>query len=55
MTEELTETLQLKLVNPNAHKQRKLRETVDEYQLALHDAFGQDCDTQTKANDVVVD
>ncbi len=55
MLDELTETLQLKLVNPNAHKQRKLRETVDEYQLALHDAFDQDCDTQTKTNDVVVD
>ena len=54
MSEELTETLQLKLVNPNAHKQRKLRETVNEYQLALHDAFDNDCDTQTKTNDVVV-
>jgi len=55
MPEELTETLQLKLVNPNAHKQRKLRETVDEYNKALREAFDQDCDTQSKTNDVVVD
>lgn len=52
--DDLTETLTLKLVEPNAHKERKLRETRDEYQLALHDAFTQDCDTQSKANDVVV-
>lgn len=40
---------------PERAKERKLRETVDKYQLALHDAFDQNCDTQTKANDVVVD
>ncbi len=51
----LTETLTLKLVSPNAHKESKLRETKDEYQLALHDAFTQNCDTQGKANDVVVE
>ncbi len=52
---ELTETLTLKLVNPNAHKESKLRETRDEYQHALHEAFTQNCDTQGKANDVVVE
>jgi len=49
-----TKTLEVKLVNPTANKQRKLSETVHEYQKALHDAFEQDCDTQSKANDVVV-
>lgn len=53
--DDLTETLTLKLVDPNTHKERKLRETSDEYQRALHDAFDQDCDTQSKANDVIVD
>lgn len=51
----LTETITLKLVDPNAHKERKLRKTRDEYQLALHDAFNRDCDTQSKTNDVVVE
>lgn len=52
---ELTETLTLKLVDPNAHKERKLRETHDEYQRALHDTFDNGCDTQSKTNTVVVD
>jgi len=52
---ELTKTLELKLVEPNAHKRRKLRETRAAYQQALQDAFGQHCTTQSEANDVVVD
>lgn len=51
---ELTKTLELKLVDPNAHKRRKLRETRDAYQRALRDAFDAGCTTQTEANDVVV-
>jgi IS605 OrfB family transposase len=51
---ELTKTLELKLVAPNAHKRRKFRETREAYQSALHHAFGQNCTTQTEANDVVV-
>ena len=51
---ELTKTLELKLVDPNAHKRRKLRETRDAYQQALRDAFDAGCTTQTEANDVVV-
>jgi len=42
----LTKTLELKLVEPNAHKRRKLRETREAYQQALHDAFDAGCTTQ---------
>ncbi|ELZ40587.1 transposase, IS605 OrfB family protein [Halorubrum californiense DSM 19288] len=52
---ELTKTLELKLVDPNAHKRRKLRKTREAYQQALHDAFDARCTTQTEANDIVVD
>jgi len=51
---ELTKTLELKLVDPNAHKRRKLQETRKAYRHALQDAFDQNCTTQTEANDVVV-
>lgn len=51
----LTETLEVKLVNPTANKERKLQETDDEYQRALCDAFDQNCTTQPATNDVVVD
>ncbi|MBX0297112.1 RNA-guided endonuclease TnpB family protein [Haloarcula nitratireducens] len=51
---ELTKTLELKLVDPNAHKRRKLRETRDAYQYALQEAFDADCTTQTDTNDIVV-
>ena len=51
---ELTKTLELNLVEPNAHKRRKLRETREAYQHALQDAFDAGCTTQTEANDVVV-
>ncbi|MDB2269299.1 transposase, partial [Halorubrum ezzemoulense] len=51
---ELTKTLELKLIEPNAHKRRKLRETQEAYQHALQDAFDARCTTQTEANDVVV-
>ena len=51
---ELTKTLELKLVEPNAHKRRKLRKTREADQHALQDAFNQNCTTQTEANDVVV-
>jgi putative transposase len=51
----ITETLETKLVNPTANKERKLTETDDAYQRALRDAFSQHCTTQTATNDVVVD
>ncbi|ADD07625.1 IS1341-type transposase ISNma12 (plasmid) [Natrialba magadii ATCC 43099] len=51
---ELTETLELKLVELNAHKHRKLCETKQAYQDALKAAFNANCTTQTEANDVVV-
>ncbi|PSQ57850.1 transposase [Halobacteriales archaeon SW_8_68_21] len=51
---ELTKTLELKLVEPNAHKRGKLQETRKAYQKALQDAFNARCTTQTEANDVVV-
>ena len=51
---ELTRTLELKLVDPNAHKRWKLRETREAYQHALRGAFDARCTTQTEANDVVV-
>jgi len=51
---EVTKTLELYLVNPNTHKERKLRETRDAYQQALQAAFDADCTTQSAANDVVV-
>ncbi|TKX74472.1 transposase [Halorubrum sp. GN11_10-6_MGM] len=51
----LTKTLELKLVDPNAHKRQKLRETQDTYQQALQAAFAAGCDTQSRANDVVVE
>ena len=52
---ELTKTLELKLVDPNTHKRQKLRETRDAYQQALQAAFAAGCDTQSAANDVVVE
>jgi hypothetical protein len=52
---ELTKTLEPKLVDPNAHKRRKLRETREAYQRALKDAFDARCTTQTDANDVAVE
>jgi IS605 OrfB family transposase len=52
---ELTETLELKLVEPNAHKHRKLCETKQAYQAALEAAFNADCTTQAAANDVVTE
>ncbi|MEF8975197.1 MAG: transposase [Halapricum sp.] len=52
---ELTKTLELKLVDPNVHKRQKLRETRDAYQQALQAAFAAGCDTQSAANDVVVE
>ncbi|WP_436930655.1 RNA-guided endonuclease TnpB family protein [Halosimplex halobium] len=51
----VTKTLELHLVDPNAHKERKLRETRDAYQQALQTAFDADCTTQSAANDVVVE
>jgi IS605 OrfB family transposase len=52
---EVTKTLELKLVDPNCHKRQKLRETRDAYQQALQAAFAAGCDTQSAANDVVVE
>ena len=52
---EVTKTLELKLVDPNLHKRQKLRETQDAYQQALQAAFAAGCDTQSAANDVVVE
>ncbi|SEO53387.1 hypothetical protein SAMN05216388_10141, partial [Halorientalis persicus] len=52
---EVTKTLELHLVNPNTHKERKLRETRDAYQQALQAAFDADCTTQSAANEVVVE
>jgi Spy/CpxP family protein refolding chaperone len=49
---ELTETLELKLVEPNVHKHRKLCETKREYQDALKAAFTANCTSQSAANDV---
>jgi putative transposase len=51
---ELTEILELKLVNPNTHKHQKLCETKRAYQQALEAAFNANCTTQSAANDVVV-
>ncbi|ELZ03217.1 IS1341-type transposase [Natrialba chahannaoensis JCM 10990] len=51
---EVTETLELKLVEPNAHKHQKLCETKTAYQQALEAAFDAGCTTQSAANDVVV-
>ncbi|WP_273836288.1 transposase [Halococcus sp. PRR34] len=53
--QEVTKTLELKLVSPNAHKRRKLRETTAAYRAALHAAFDADCSTQSATNDVVVE
>ena len=52
---EVTKTLELRLVNPNAHKERKLRETQETYHQALQAAFDANCTTQFSANDVVVE
>jgi IS605 OrfB family transposase len=51
----VTKTLELKLVDPNAHKRQKLRETRDAYRRALATAFDAGCTTQAAANDVVVE
>lgn len=52
---EVTKTLELRLVNPNAHKERKLCETREAYQQALQAAFDADCTSQSATNDVVVE
>ena len=52
---ELTKTLELKLVDPNAHKREKLRETWTAYQQALHEAFDASCTSMGEANDIVGD
>ncbi|WP_435181123.1 RNA-guided endonuclease TnpB family protein [Halorussus sp. AFM4] len=52
---EVTKTLKLHLVDPNAHKRRKLRETLIAYRQALQAAFDANCTTQSAANDVVVE
>ncbi|RRJ32849.1 transposase, partial [Halocatena pleomorpha] len=52
---EVTETLELKLVDPNTHKHRKLCETKTAYQRALSAAFNANCTTQSATNDIVVD
>ncbi len=52
---ELTKTLELKLVDPNAHKREKLRETRAAYQQALQEAFEANCTTLGEANDIVGD
>ncbi|RRJ29760.1 transposase, partial [Halocatena pleomorpha] len=52
---EVTETLELKLVDPNTHKHRKLCETKTAYQRALSAAFNANCATQSATNDIVVD
>ncbi|WP_049984145.1 zinc ribbon domain-containing protein [Halorubrum sp. BV1] len=52
---ELTKTLELKLVDPNAHKREKLRETRAAYQQALQEAFDANCTTLSEANDIVGD
>lgn len=52
---EVTKTLELRLVDPNAHKERKLCETREAYQQALQAAFDADCTTQSATNDIVVE
>jgi IS605 OrfB family transposase len=52
---EVTKTLELRLVNPNAHKERKLQETQVAYRQALQAAFAANCTTQSAANDIVVE
>lgn len=49
------ETLELKLVEPNAHKHRKLSETKTAYRQALQAAFDANCTTPSAANDVVIE
>ncbi len=51
----VTKTLELKLVDPNVHKRQKLRETRDAYHQALRAAFNAGCETQSAANDVVIE
>jgi hypothetical protein len=51
----VTKTLELHLVDPNAHKECKLRETRDANQRALQAAFEAHCTTQSAANDVVIE
>jgi len=52
---EARKTLELKLVNPNAHKEYKLHETKETYQQALQAAFDANCTSWSQANDIVVD
>ena len=52
---ELAKTLEPTLVDPTVQKRQKLRETRDAYQQAFQVAFSTGCDTQSAANDVVVE
>jgi putative transposase len=49
----LVRTLIATLVDPTAHKERKLRRLHETYQAALHDAFDADARTMSAVNDVV--
>ncbi|WP_436927606.1 RNA-guided endonuclease TnpB family protein [Halosimplex amylolyticum] len=51
----VTKTLELHLIDPNAHKERKLRETSDAYQQALQTAFNANCTTKSAVNDIVIE
>ena len=51
---EVTKTLELHLVDPNAHKRRKLQQTREAYNRALQAAFDANCTTQSATNDIVV-
>ncbi|WP_312911954.1 RNA-guided endonuclease InsQ/TnpB family protein [Natronosalvus caseinilyticus] len=51
----VTKTLEVRLVDPNAHKERKLRETHKAYQQALQAAFDADCTTPSATNAIVVE
>ncbi|MDG5820192.1 transposase [Natronococcus sp. A-GB7] len=48
-------TVELKLVDPNAHKERKLWETKQAYQCALEAAFEANCTSKSATNDIVVE
>ncbi|WP_152418554.1 RNA-guided endonuclease TnpB family protein [Halorubrum distributum] len=52
-TATVTKTLEATLVDPTAHKERKLRETVATYQDALETAFDSEASTQSEINDLV--
>lgn len=53
MSETVTKTLQATLATPTTGKEQRLRQLLDTYREALHDAFDAGANTMSAVNDIV--